>query len=110
MKTITTEELASLIDERVPFALLEALPQRYYDEGHLPGAQHFPHTEVGARAKAQLPDKTLPIVVYCASETCRNSHTAAALLLNLGYESVAVYLEGKAGWLASGRALVRAAA
>jgi rhodanese-related sulfurtransferase len=110
MKTIRTEELAALIDHCVPFALLEALPQRYFDEGHLPGALHFPHTEVGARAPAQLPDKALPIVVYCASDTCRNSHTAAALLTNLGYESVSVYVEGKAGWLAAGRALVRAAA
>jgi rhodanese-related sulfurtransferase len=110
MKTIGTEQLAALIDNQVPFALLEALPRRYYDEGHLPGARHFPHTEVGARARAQLPDKALPIVVYCASETCRNSHTAATLLTNLGYESVAVYAAGKAGWAASGRALVRAAA
>lgn len=110
MNTITTEELAALIDDRAPFALLEALPTRYYDEGHLPGAVHFPHTEVGARAKAELPNKSLPIVVYCASETCRNSHTAAALLTKLGYESVAVYAEGKAGWVASGRALARAAA
>lgn len=108
--TITTAELASLIQSRVPFALLEALPERYYQEGHLPGALHFPHTEVGARAKVQLPNKALRIVVYCASETCRNSHVAAALLSNLGYESVAVYAEGKAGWVAAGHPLERAAA
>jgi rhodanese-related sulfurtransferase len=39
-----------------------------------------------------------------------DSYTAAALLLNLGYESVAVYVEGKGGWLAAGHALSRSAA
>lgn len=62
------------------------------------------------RAALSLLNKALPIVVYRASESCRNSHTAAALLLNLGYESVSVYAEGKAGWAAAGHTLERAAA
>lgn len=102
MKTINREDLASLIANHVPFTLLEALPERYYQSGHLPGAQLFPHTEVAQRAAAQLPDKSLPIVVYCASETCRNSHTAAALLRGLGYECVAVYAGGKEDWVGGG--------
>lgn len=81
------------------------LPEASYRQGRLPGAQLFPHTEVEARATAQLPDKAAPVVVYCASGACPNSHTAAALLTELGYADVAVYAGGKADWLRSGRSL-----
>lgn len=105
MKTITRDTLKDLLDRGAPLTLLEALPERYYSQGHLPGALHFPHTEVAALAPALLPDKTQQLVVYCASETCRNSHTAAALLGGLGYEDVAVYTGGKEDWTAAGFAL-----
>jgi rhodanese-related sulfurtransferase len=105
MKTITRDTLKDLLDRGAPLTLLEALPERYYSQGHLPGAQHFPHTEVAALAPALLPDKTRQLVVYCASEACRNSHTAAALLLGLGYQDVAVYTGGKEDWAAAGFSL-----
>jgi len=101
-ETISRDDLKQLLDLGAPLALLEALPERYYAAGHLPGAQLFPHTEVEARAARQLPDKAQPVVVYCASETCRNSHTAAALLRGLGYQNVAVYPGGKADWAEAG--------
>lgn len=44
------------------------------------------------------PEPSSTVVVYCASDTCRNSHTAAALLRTLGYHDVRVYEGGKADW------------
>ena len=38
------------------------------------------------------------MVVYCASETCQNSHQAAAELTRLGYVDVRVYAGGKLDW------------
>jgi rhodanese-related sulfurtransferase len=82
--------------------LVEALPESYYNTGHLPGALNLPHEEVDALAPALLPDKTAPIVVYCASHTCQNSDIAANRLVKLGYTNVRTYHEGKQDWLEAG--------
>jgi rhodanese-related sulfurtransferase len=82
--------------------LLEALPEKYFRDGHLPGARHFPHDAARALAPALLPDKSAEIVTYCASSTCQNSHIAAGVLKQLGYANVAVYGGGKQDWAAAG--------
>jgi rhodanese-related sulfurtransferase len=105
MQTITRNDLARLIDTAAPLVLLEALPERYFNEGHLPGARLFPLDQVRSLAPRLLPEPGVPVVVYCASDTCRNSHTAAALLHTLGYQNVRVYEGGKADWCAAGLTL-----
>lgn len=85
-----------------PPQLAEALPQKYFEDGHLPGARHLPHDQVKALAPATFPDKTAEIVVYCASSTCQNSHIAARLLEQMGYTSVSVYAGGKQDWQEAG--------
>jgi rhodanese-related sulfurtransferase len=82
--------------------LVEALPARYYEQGHLPGALNMPHDAVDALAQRLLPDKNAEIVVYCASATCRNSNFAAQRLAALGYAKVRVYTGGKADWIEAG--------
>src|SRR5690606_21630797 len=71
MTTISTDELRRRIDSGIPTVLVEALPRRHFDLGHLPGAINIPHDEISARAGADLPDKDAPRVVYCASRQCR---------------------------------------
>ncbi|AKV02198.1 Rhodanese-like domain protein [Labilithrix luteola] len=102
MKTIDLAALRAALASSGAAMLLEALPERYFREGHLPGAVHFPHDNVAARAAAVLPDRRARIVVYCASDTCKNSHQAAEELVRLGYEDVAVFVGGKKEWLAAG--------
>jgi rhodanese-related sulfurtransferase len=102
METISRHELKSMIETRQPLVLLEALPETHYRDGHLPGARQLDYRETRALAPSLAPDLSVPVVVYCASETCRNSHTAAALLGQLGYRSVRVYSGGKADWSAAG--------
>jgi rhodanese-related sulfurtransferase len=82
--------------------LVEALPEKYWRDWHLPGARHLPHDEVDRLAATVLPDKAAEIVVYCASRGCQNSHVAAQRLAQLGYENVAVYPGGKQDWMAAG--------
>lgn len=82
--------------------LVEALPEKYFRDWHLPGAKHLPHDQVKALAPALLPDDQAEIVTYCASETCQNSHNAANILSQLGYSNVAVYGGGKKAWQESG--------
>ena len=85
-----------------PPQLAEALPAKYFEEWHLPGARHLPHDQVQALAPATFPDKSAEIVVYCASRTCQNSHIAARVLEQMGYTNVAVYAGGKQDWQEAG--------
>jgi len=82
--------------------LVEALPEKYYRDWHLPGARHLPHDQVKVLASVALPDRAAEIVVYCASKTCQNSHIAARQLEALGYADVAVYPGGKEDWSEAG--------
>lgn len=102
MMQIDREELKRWMDERHDFALIEALPERYYADAHLPGALRLNHDEVDTRAAQLLPDRQRPVVVYCASAQCRNSHQAAQALLSLGYRDVRVYAGGKQDWTDAG--------
>ena len=109
MKTITRSELRSALESLHPPVLLEALPERYWRDGHIPGALLFPHDRAHVLAPTMLPDAHAAIVVYCASETCKNSRQAAEVLEALGYDDVRVYEGGKADWRDAGLPLVRAA-
>jgi rhodanese-related sulfurtransferase len=99
---ITRAELQSRRQQNANLVLVEALPEKYYRDWHLPGAKHMPHDQVRALAPAVLPDKSAEIVVYCASETCRNSHMAADQLTQMGYARVLVYGGGKKDWSEAG--------
>lgn len=104
-KTVDLDQLKSLIANGNAPVLIEALPEKYFLDGHLPGARHLPHDEVKEKAAQVVPDKSVPIVVYCASDTCRNSHQAAEAFKTLGYNDVAVYPGGKKDWEEAGLAL-----
>ena len=101
-QSIDRTELQRRLSELNPPTLVEALPEKYYRDWHLPAALHLPHTEVRQRAADVLPDKGAEIVVYCASATCQNSHIAARVLGQLGYANVRVYAGGKQDWSEAG--------
>jgi rhodanese-related sulfurtransferase len=99
---LTLEQLASRRAVNPALVLVEALPEKYYRDGHLPGARHLPHDQVAELARNVLPERTAEIVVYCASSTCQNSHIAARHLAQLGYTNVAVFSGGKKAWVEAG--------
>lgn len=109
-KTIDRAELQARIAANPDLVLLEALPEKYYNDGHLPGARHFPHDQARVLADSVVPDKAAEIVTYCASASCQNSHIAARVLAQMGYGNVSVYAGGKQDWTEAGLALARAAA
>jgi rhodanese-related sulfurtransferase len=98
-KTITREQIKQKLDANEPITLVEALPVRYYNDAHLPGAINIPHDEIREKAPKMLPDKDALIVVYCASTECRNSQIATNLLQQMGYDNAHEYVEGKQHWL-----------
>lgn len=99
MNTITRDQLQQNLDDLI---VLEALPESYYRQGHIPGARVFPMDRARDLAPTVSPRRDAPIVVYCASDTCKNSHEVAKLLGTVGYTNVRVYVGGKADWQAAG--------
>lgn len=99
MKTITREQIKEKLDTKEQMIIIEALPQKYFDHEHLPGAINITHDEIMLRAPDMLTNKETMIVVYCASAKCRNSKIAADTLQQMGYLNVCEYVEGKEHWI-----------
>ena len=59
---IDRSQLRKLLDEGAQ--LVEVLPRREYEEGHLPGAISIPLREMDRTTTSQL-NKTRPVIVYC---------------------------------------------
>ena len=99
---ISRDDLKSRLDAGQDLTIVEALPEEYFRQAHLPGALLLPHDQVDELAAALLPDKAATIVVYCASLPCPNSAIAAERLVALGYTAVFEYAEGKQDWIDAG--------
>ncbi|MEP6893372.1 MAG: rhodanese-like domain-containing protein, partial [Gaiellaceae bacterium] len=99
---ISRSELEAKLAGPTPPVLAEALGALFFDEGHLPDAVNLDPTRFEELVPELFPERDAEIVVYCASETCRNSHEAAARLSALGYGNVSVYAGGKADWVEAG--------
>jgi len=72
-------------------AWIDVREQDEWDEGHIPGAVHIPRGNLESRIEGFVPDRTQPVVVYCASGA--RSAFAAKSLQELGYAQP-VSLEG----------------
>jgi rhodanese-related sulfurtransferase len=108
-RTIDRLELKAMLDRGEHVTLVEALPEPYYRKAHLPGAINVLHDQVDALAPILLPDKTAPIVVYCANQACENSTIAMRRLVELGYTDVRDYVAGKQDWIDGGLPVERGA-
>jgi rhodanese-related sulfurtransferase len=101
MNTINRDDLKALL-ANPKLVLLEALNEASFKQGHLPGARLFPMATAREQARTLAPRRDTPIVVYCASETCKNSDEVAKVLDAVGYTDVRVYKGGKADWQSAG--------
>jgi len=73
-----------------------------YAQGAIPGALHIPRGYVELQIEGRVPDKSRPIVVYCAGGT--RSALAAKALGELGYSDVVSMAGGFNKWKDEGRA------
>jgi sulfur-carrier protein adenylyltransferase/sulfurtransferase len=71
-----------------------------WSEGRIPGAVHIPRGNLESRIEQAAPDKTQPIVVYCAAGN--RSVFGAKSLEELGYENVVSLAGGYVDWKRSG--------
>jgi rhodanese-related sulfurtransferase len=82
--------------------VVDALPESYYSQQHLPGAVNLVAADVEDRAGELLPDKSAAIVTYCSNPACQNSTQVAAKLERLGYADVRKYTGGIEDWVGAG--------
>ena len=101
-QAISRAAIKAALEAEEAVTLIEALPEKYYKDAHLPGALQMNHDEVDAKAASLLPDKAAKIIVYCSNSACANSGKAAMRLTQLGYSNVFKYAEGKQDWMAAG--------
>jgi molybdopterin/thiamine biosynthesis adenylyltransferase len=71
-----------------------------WEEGHIPRALHIPRGFLESRVETAVPDRTRPVVLYCASGN--RSAFAAKALEELGYENVASLVGGFTDWKRNG--------
>jgi rhodanese-related sulfurtransferase len=85
--------------------IVDALPEAYYNQQHLPGAVNLVEDDVATRAESMLPDKSATIVTYCSNKACGNSQAVANRLEKLGYSDVRKYADGIQDWTEAGLAV-----
>ena len=100
---ISRTDLQAAIDAGTVIPV-DALPESYYAQQHLPGALNLVADDVEDRAATLLPDKNAAIVTYCSNTACPNSSQVAAMLTSLGYRNVRKYAEGIQDWVQAGLA------
>jgi sulfur-carrier protein adenylyltransferase/sulfurtransferase len=75
-----------------------------WQEGHLPGAVHIPRGNLESRIERAFPDKSTPLVIYCA--VGNRSAFAAKTLEELGYTEIYSLKSGFTDWKRNGLEVV----
>jgi molybdopterin/thiamine biosynthesis adenylyltransferase/rhodanese-related sulfurtransferase len=81
--------------------LLDVREADEYEQGAIPGAVHVPRGMLEFSVEGRIPDKTVPVVVYCAGGV--RSVFAARTLTDLGYGDVVSLVGGFNRWKDQGR-------
>src|SRR5438067_5911682 len=80
--------------------ILDVREQDEWDEGRIPDAVHIPRGNLESRVERAAPDRSRPIVVYCAAGN--RSAFAAKTLEELGYSDVVSLAGGFTDWQRNG--------
>lgn len=103
MHTISREQARDLIDHEENLTVVEALPEKYYNKFHLPGAQNVPLDDSFTESIQSIaPDLSAPVLVYCMDTECDAATKAAAIMEELGYTRIYDYEAGKVDWKEAG--------
>ena len=98
VREVEAPEVEPRLDEVV---LLDVREPDEYEQGAIPGAVHLPRGNLEFQVEGRLPDKSAPIVVYCAGGV--RSVFAAKTMAELGYQDVVSLVGGFNRWKDHGR-------
>jgi len=78
-----------------------------FADGHIKGALSLPvnHFDERINGFKNIHSFHEAIVTYCSGRACTDSHKLAQLLIQEGYENVAVFIDGYLGWKEEGGAV-----
>jgi rhodanese-related sulfurtransferase len=100
MKTISAREVRKLREAGEEFTMINTLDSNYFAETKIPDAVNIPQTDPDFIAKVakHVPDKDLPVIVYCANINCDSSTRGAEKLIKAGFTNVMDMADGYQGW------------
>ena len=84
-KDLTVNEFEAMLEQDQTVQLLDVRTPEEFAENHLPGALNIDWRGEGFSGKAQMLDKSRPVLVYCRSG--RRSAEAAKVLDGLGFKT-----------------------
>jgi adenylyltransferase/sulfurtransferase len=97
---LSPTEVKERLDRGDDLLLLDVREKDEYREGHLDAATSLPRGFLEIRVEDAIPDRSTPIVAYCAGGT--RSLIAAKTLRDMGYENVTSMSGGFTGWKNAG--------
>lgn len=105
VREMSVEEYLTL-RSRGAVTVLDARPEIFHRLGHIPGAWSLPRDTFGESYEAMRDhlerDKDALIVVYCASQTCKDGELVRNALITKGFRRVAILMGGWDAWIRSG--------
>jgi len=101
---ISVEEAHELLQENEPIVLLDIREKEEIALGYIEGSIFLPQGFLTERVENLLPDKNVPVVVYCAGGI--RSLAAAKLMRERGYTNVFSMAKGINGWKEAGYEVV----
>jgi len=81
--SISAQEAHERMEQGGKFVLLDVRTPEEYKQVRIKGAKLIPVDEIDSRAEKELPDKEIPILVYCHSGARAGS--AVRILARMGY-------------------------
>ena len=100
VREVSAAEVDAQREAKSPPLLLDVRETHEWEAGHLPGAVHVPRGHLESRIEGEAPDRSRPIVIYCASGV--RSVFAAQTLAEMGYADVVSMAGGFQGWKSQG--------
>ena len=96
VREVSLDELKRRVEKRAPMTLIDVREKEEFRAGYIPGAVSLPRGFLEIQVEQKVPDKSTPIVLYCAGGT--RSALAAKTLQELGYTNVESANPGFVRW------------
>jgi len=100
IRETTPTQADDLVRHNRAVRLIDVREKYEWDDGYIPGATHVPRGFLESRIEETVPDKNIPLVVYCAGGV--RSAFATKTLQEMGYNDVVSLSGGYNGWKNAG--------
>ncbi len=99
LKTISPQDLHSLIMQKQTIAVFDVNSHQSWMKAHVPGALNLDPENYELN---DLPsDKESSLVFYCSNPMCRKAPNAARRAKKMGFGNIRVLSAGISGWIAA---------